>query len=279
VSDLVIRRLLVDLKTPIDRHWNGGDAFRTALFNALSFSFPAGEQFFIDSVRQGVQMLSESQRTAFEAEVHGFIGQEATHRRIHAQFNEHLLRQGLVNTWELRIRRRLRRLEGVTPRAWLGATAATEHLTAILAAHLLAPRCTALEGSEPRLLDLWHWHASEELEHRSTAFDLFRAAGGSERWRRRLFFVVSFHFTSDLLRQTVANLRCDGTLWRWSTWLSAARTLFGRDGMVRACVRPWRRYLSASFHPRQDDGSAGKRWLDDHAALAPPVAAAAATSP
>lgn len=275
MSDLVIRRLLVDLKTPIDRHWNGGDAFRTALFNALSFSFPAGEQFFIDSVRLGVQMLPADQRSAFDAEVRGFIGQEATHRRVHALFNEHLQRQGLVNAWEPRIQRRLRLLDGVTPRAWLGATAATEHLTAILAAYLLSPRCPALEGTEDRLRDLWHWHASEELEHRSTAFDLFRAAGGSEAWRRRLFFIVSLHFASDLLRQTVNNLRRDGSLWRWSTWRSGMHTLFGREGLLRACFGPWRRYLSARFHPRQDDGTVGERWLAEHAALAPPVAAPA----
>ena len=32
-----------------------GDAFLTAWFNALSMSFPVGEQFFIDSVRNGLQ--------------------------------------------------------------------------------------------------------------------------------------------------------------------------------------------------------------------------------
>ena len=218
-------------------------------------------------------MLAEPERNAFEAEVRGFIGQEATHRRIHQLFNQHLQQQGLVNAWEPRIQRRLHQLDGVTPRAWLGATAATEHLTAILATYLLSPRCPALEGTEHRLRDLWHWHASEELEHRSTAFDLFRAVGGSEVWRRRMFFIVSFHFSADLTRQTVNNLRRDGTLWRWSTWRSGAQVLFGHDGLLRACFGPWRRYLAADFHPAQDDGSAGARWLADHAALAPPVVA------
>ena len=104
--DLTVRRLLVDLEAPIERLWNGGDAFRTAWFNALSMSFPVGEQFFIDSVREGVKQLSPEQREAFAAEVAGFIGQEATHRRIHGLFNAHLERQGLVNHWEVRARRR-----------------------------------------------------------------------------------------------------------------------------------------------------------------------------
>jgi predicted metal-dependent hydrolase len=52
MTDLVVRKLLVDLTTPFAARWNGGDAFRSAFFNALSMSFPLGEQYFIDSVRQ-----------------------------------------------------------------------------------------------------------------------------------------------------------------------------------------------------------------------------------
>ena len=267
----VVRRLLVDLKAPVDRHWNGGDAFRTALLNALSFSFPAGEQFFIDAVRLGAQQLPEAERQDFDAELKAFVGQEATHRRIHALFNEQLLAQGQVNTWERRILKRRRRLEGRDARGWVGATAATEHLTAILADHLLRARSQLLAGAEPRLRDLWLWHASEELEHRSTAFDLYRRLGGSERWRRRLFTLVSLNFVVDLARQTLRNLWHDGSWWRLSTWTGAVPVLFGREGLLRACARPWWAYRSRDFHPSQADGSLGQRWLEAHQALAPPL--------
>src|SRR5687767_15193669 len=94
MTDLVVRRLLVDMEAPFARHWNGGDAFRSAFFNALSMSFPVGEQFFIDSVRNGVKSLPEEKRKPFESEVQGFVGQEATHRRIHSLFNGQLDRHG-----------------------------------------------------------------------------------------------------------------------------------------------------------------------------------------
>ncbi|MDP3086445.1 MAG: metal-dependent hydrolase [Rubrivivax sp.] len=272
MSEPVVRRLLVDLKSPFARHWNGGDAFRTAFFNALSFSFPAGEQLFIDSVKLGLQQLTPAQHERFDNEVRGFIGQEATHRRIHALFNAELERQGLINHWEPRILSRRRQLEGVDPRNWLAVTAATEHFTAILAEYLLT-RPQALDGAEPRLRDLWLWHSSEESEHRCTAFDLYRALGGNELWRRRLFRVVSFHFATDVLRQTVHNLWRDGSWKRPSTWLGGLRFLLGRDGLLRVNAGPWRRYLRADFHPSQMDGSAGQRWLAQHADLAPPVAA------
>lgn len=274
-SELVIRRLLVDLKTPLPRRWNGGDAFRSALFNALSMSFPAGEQVFIDSVRKGLARLEGPARERFEAEARGFIGQEATHRRIHQLFNEHLEKQGFVNHWEPRIHRRIRRLEkmaGQEPRAWLAVTAATEHLTAILAEHLLT-HPQQLEGAQPRLRDMWLWHSSEESEHRCTAFDLYRALGGNEKWRRRLFYMVTWHFTTDLTRQTLHNLWRDGALWRLGTWRSAWATLFGTAGLVSCHWRTWRRYLDADFHPSEGDGTMAERWLADHAELAPPVTA------
>lgn len=262
---LPVRRLLVDLRTPLPRHWNGGDAFRTALFNALSMSFPAGEQVFIDAVRAGLARLPEPQRERFAAEVAGFIGQEATHRRIHSLFNGHLADQGLVNHWEGRIQRRIRALHGQDVRAALGVTAATEHFTAILAGYLLT-HDAPLAGAEPRLRTLWLWHASEEAEHRCTAFDLYRALGGNEAWRLRMFRLISAYFATDLLRQTLHNLWRDGSLHRPSTWASAWRTLFGRGGLLRAIAGPWRAYFRADFHPGQQDDGLARRWLADHQA-------------
>jgi predicted metal-dependent hydrolase len=277
MSDIVVRRLLIDLDTPPERHWCGGDAFRTAWFNALSMSFPQGEQFFIDSVRAGVQTLPEAERLRFEPAIKGFIGQEATHRRIHALFNAHLAAQGLVNHWEARAQRRIRTLDGADVRAAVGATAATEHLTAILAEHLLSDGAP-LQGAPARWSTLWLWHASEETEHRATAFDLYRALGGNEKWRLRLFRLVTWHFLTDALRQTVNNLWRDGSLWRASTWASGWRFLLGRQGLVRAMAGPWRRYLRADFHPLQQDESRAVSWLRDNASQFEPVARPAAST-
>lgn len=272
MTQLTVRRLLVDLQTPVARHWNGGDALRTAFFNALSMSFPAGEQVFIDTLRTGLLALPPPLQAVWADEVQAFIGQEATHRRVHTLFNEHLARQGLVNHWERRIRSRAARVAAMDPRNGLAVTAATEHWTAIFADHLLA-HPQLLQGAEPRLRDLWLWHCAEESEHRSTAFDVYRALGGNEHWRQRIFRIVSWHFCADLLRQTLHNLWRDGSWWRAGTWVAAVDLLMGRHGLLRHGLAPWWRYLQAGFHPSQADGSAGQLWLLEHAALAPPVLA------
>lgn len=281
MSEPVVRRLLIDLDTPPPRHWCGGDAFRTAWFNALSMSFPVGEQFFIDSVRAGVQALPEAERARFEPTIKAFVGQEATHRRIHALFNAHLAAQGLRNHWEARALRRMKRLDGADVRQGVGATAATEHLTAILAEYLLSEP-SALAGSEPRLTTLWLWHASEETEHRAAAFDLYRALGGNESWRLRLFRLVTWYFVGDVLRQTLNNLWHDGSFWRARTWVEGWRFLLGRRGILRSLAQPWRRYRRVDFHPLQQDESSAQAWLQANTAqfevVSRPLQAAAETA-
>lgn len=257
---LTVRRLLIDLDAPVARHWCGGDAFSTALLNALSMSFPAGEQFFIDAVRAGVHALPVDRRAHWREEIKGFIGQEATHRRIHQRFNNHLARQGLVDEWTPRVVERQKLFEGTDPRHAIAVTAATEHFTAMMGEWLLA-HPEALDGAEPRLQTLWLWHSAEETEHKNAAFDLYRALDGDHAWRVRWFKRITTSFLLDVARQTVANLRRDGTLWRWGTWRSAARLLFGRAGLVRSNVGAWRDYLRVDFHPAQHESDRSARWL------------------
>jgi hypothetical protein len=272
---LTVRRLRIDLDTPLPRHW-AGDAFRTAFFNALSMSFPAGEQLFIDSLRKALAALPPAERARFEPEVRAFIGQEATHRHVHARFNAHLAQQGLRNAWERRILARRAQVEALDVRNWVAVTAATEHLTAVFAEYLLA-RPEVLAAAPERLQQLWLWHSAEEIEHRSTAFEIYRALGGGEAWRVGVFRVVLRLFLLDTLRQTLNNLWRDGSLWRPATWAAAARFLFGRDGFLSVSRPLWRLYLRPGFHPAQADGRLAQRWLADHAGLATPVAATAGT--
>jgi hypothetical protein len=270
MTDLVVRRLLIDLQPPFARDWCGGDAFATALFNALSMSFPFGEQFFIDAVRRTLESPGTALPPAQRAEIQAFIGQEATHRHLHVLFNAHLEKQGLQDGWTVRARKRLEPLAEADPRHALAITAATEHFTAMFAGWLLT-HPQSLAGAEPRLQTMWLWHCTEELEHRSTAFDLYRAVEGSHEWRVRWFRRTTTIFLGDLLRQTVANLRCEGVLWKRSTWRSGLRLLGGRDGLLRRSWTGWWRYLRPDFHPSEQDGTLSRRWLADNSERFAPV--------
>ncbi len=263
MSNLAVRKLLVDLTTPFDTRWCGGDAFKSAFFNALSMSFPVGEQFFIDSVREGAKQMDEATREKFAAEVQGFIGQEATHRRIHALFNGHLETQGFVNNIALRSANRIKANAHQNVRQQLAATAATEHFTDIFADWLLS-HPEIFDNTEPRLKTMWQWHAAEEAEHRCTAFDVYKALGGNEAWRIRIFHYVTVTFLTDVMLQTLHNLWRDGSLFKRSTWRSGYQLLFSQQGLLRSNIGHWKAYKSSRFHPVQQDDTLSQQWLQNN---------------
>ncbi len=282
MADLAVRRLLIDLESPLPRHWLDGDPFKTAFFSALSFGFPVGEDFFIRSVKRAIPLLPENERPFWQKELQGFIGQEATHRRIHSVFNEKLAAHGLVDKWTERASARMLRIEAVEPLHALAATAATEHFTAILATYLF-DHPEQLGNTEERLKTLWFWHASEETEHRASVFDLYCALGGPHErrvwWMKRITYV----FVSEALRQTISNLYHDGSLWKWKTWKVGIPYLFGKKGLFRSIYGPWRDYFSPNFHPGQHDAAKATQWLQanqsKYTLVGAPQASAAAPSP
>jgi predicted metal-dependent hydrolase len=260
MSTLTVRKLNIDLSRGFARHWMGGDVYRTAFMNALSMSFPLGEQMFIDSVRAvPFEAIADP---ALRAEVKDFIGQEASHRFVHQQYNAELARQGYDYTLEPRTRERVELIKTLPVRDQLAITCALEHYTAMLADFVLR-HPGWLEQASPEMRTLWSWHAAEESEHKAVAFDVYRAAGGS--WAKRVLWYlhVSLIFWRDTSLQTIHNLKRDRALWRWSTWRSGVQAWFGRQGLAWHLLRPGLDYLSPRFHPWQHDNRALlQTWLE-----------------
>jgi uncharacterized protein len=271
---LPIRKLQIDLSSGFGRHWFGGDAFRSAYYNALSMSFPEGEQRFIDSVQACAKLLPDEARyAALKTQMRDFCAQEATHRYMHEQYNAQLKKQGLVNAWEPRIVRRFAAAADMNPLHHLAITAGFEHYTAVLS-QILLERPQILESAEPVMRQLWMWHAMEETEHKAVAFDLYQAVSGVYKWRMRWFIFATVIFASDVLRQTMNNLWHDHTLFKPSTWWSACKFFFGRPGSLK---RPtgngviWLSaghllgYLRKDFHPWQyDNRHVASAYAQDH---------------
>ncbi|MGH8857254.1 MAG: metal-dependent hydrolase [Polaromonas sp.] len=274
-SGLTVRKLEIDLSQGFDRHWHGGDAFLSQYHNALSMSFPVGEQSFIDAVRDCARLLPHTPEHALLHEAAAqFIGQEATHRHIHGLYNAHLEKQGLVNRWQHWATARIEfaRSKGVAPRHFLAVTAAYEHLTAVLADYLLR-HDTTLDRADPKMQTLWRWHAAEETEHRAVAFDLYLALQGNHAWRIRWYLYAMLLFFLESGWQTVLNLWHDGTLFKPGTWWSAAKFFWGKNGAVWHCTGPLLAYFRRDYHPDQESHIApeqqsqalAQRWLRDNA--------------
>lgn len=243
------RHLDFDLPDPMPRHWHSGDAFKTHMFNAMSVLFPDGERFFIDSVRHYRERVEDP---ALKQQIRGFIGQEGHHSREHLVYSDRLRALGYdIDRLEGGAKRRIRfAQQKLHPSRQLAATAALEHLTAIMADGLLSnPRW--LEGADPTMARLWRWHALEETEHKAVAYDVFMLVNGKARLRRRAMVQGTFFFALDTTKGLVHMLKRDGLLWNFKVWRDGIKWLWGKDGVFRSLVGVYLDFYKKDFHPWQ----------------------------
>src|SRR5918997_4842104 len=87
-----------------DRLWHGGRVEATAIFNALSATFPKGEAFFVESVRA----FRHGAPPKLAEEIKAFTTQEVIHSREHVQFNKRAQEAGYdLSPLERRVDERL----------------------------------------------------------------------------------------------------------------------------------------------------------------------------
>lgn len=124
---MTVRHLDVDISQGFPIYWNNNDAYRSQLLNGLSFMFPVGEQFFIDSVRHFAKDVAAQGKAELAEEIKLFIGQEATHRHLHQQYNDHLVAKGYSPWVERTLARVIKHTAFFDPRTKLAITVAYEH--------------------------------------------------------------------------------------------------------------------------------------------------------
>lgn len=246
------RRKSFEIEAALATDWHGGSAFITAWFNAMSMLFPLGEKFFIDSVRHFADDIEDPKLTR---EISAFQAQEATHRRQHQRYNELLceLRGYDLERIERPERERIDwAYRELSARRRLAGTAASEHLTAILADEMLT-RKEPMAGADPAIAELWLWHGIEETEHKAVAFDVHVAVGGTIGERRRALVLNTIFFLKDTMRNLCIMLDQAGKLWSIREWATGLRYLFIKPGVLRRIVLPWLGFLRKDFHPWQRD--------------------------
>ena len=250
------RRIEFEYDESLPRHFVGGDPAMSHVVAVLSSLFPEGEDFFVESVRRYRDRITDPE---LKKQVGGFIGQEAIHGREHRTFNERLAQMGYPTRFIDRcVKYGFRGFAGrVLPKPHqLAVTAALEHYTATLAEVLLGdPEATA-HMTEPEVRSLFLWHAVEESEHKSVAFDVFQAVSGKHRIRAGVMNVTTIGFLLATTGGTLLSLLLDGHTYRHP--LRTARSV-GRlrhsPWLRKAVRRRIRDYNRRDFHPDDHDAT------------------------
>jgi uncharacterized protein len=260
-SSIPIRRPAFALSSEVPRHWLGGQPFASHFFDALSSTFPEGEAFFVRSVQHYRGSIADPELLRA---ISGFAGQEAQHRQHHARHLELLVAHYPALALRNRIMARMMHfLNRRLPRNSLAGTAGLEHLTAIMARRLLGSGGHWCEQMDPRMAPLWQWHALEESEHKSVAFDVLRHVAPSHRLRVAVQIANTIFLVLEVLDRTLYMLWKDGLLLRRAIWRDGWTFLFGPGGFLRGLGRDYRRWYARDFHPDEvDDAALIARWRD-----------------
>lgn len=238
----------------LPRHYVQGELVMSHIVAMLSGLFPEGEDFFIRSVRRYRDQVSDPE---LKAQVAGFIGQEVTHGREHRALNDRLASMGYPTRMTDRFTRYfLGGLERIVPgRFSLAVTAALEHYTATVAECLLRdPGARRLLG-ENEVRSVLLWHALEESEHKAVAFDVYRAAGGTERTRIAAMRLTNALFVPIVAALTAISLAGDRAAYHPVRLLRSLARLRHSPFLTREMGRRLAAYNRPGFHPDDVDAA------------------------
>ncbi|MDF1763947.1 MAG: metal-dependent hydrolase [Oleibacter sp.] len=246
------RKMDFDFKfEDLPRYWFGNDAFKTTLMNALSCLFLEGERLFIDAVRDNEHLVTDAK---LKQQVKHFIKQEAIHGHEHHMLSEYLDTLGYpatkVEAQERAVRLMVKKYVPAKDR--LAITCAVEHFTAMLA-HQMLTNHELTRDMDPRILEMWKWHAVEETEHKAVCFDVYEQTGGS--YLRRVLHMATITMTFMFRLSTVHAyfLWKDKQLFKWSTWKSGFNFYWKAPGLLPAIWQEYKDYYRRDFHPWEND--------------------------
>ena len=263
-----VRRMNFNFDT-VPEYWMGGNAGLTHFMTALSALFPAGEKFFIDSVR-AVRYHSMLKNNAdLQKEISAFIGQEAMHTHEHVGFNASAQKFGhdvdalerhtdtVIQTTR-KFMAKLAKPIGITQEMVdLTTTTALEHFTATIASQLLSNSHIQELMTDDTMKTMWLWHAIEENEHKAVAYDVFKGVFGKglRAYALRtsslvismviLFFIQNYFLWRLLKQDKQLNLENLRMIYRYAYSPS--------KGIIRGMGKEMLLYFNPNFHPNDFD--------------------------
>lgn len=263
-----VRRMNFDFND-VPEYWMNGSAGLTHFMTALSALFPAGEKFFIDSVRAVRYHPSIKDDEALQKEISAFIGQEAMHTQEHVNFNASAQKFGhdveaLEKFTDTAIQTAIKTfVKIVKPFGMtkdmvdLTATTALEHFTATIASQLLVNKHIQELMTDETMSTMWYWHAIEENEHKAVAFDVYEGVFGkgikayalrtsSLVFAMTLIFLIQSSFVLRLLKQDKKlNLDELSVIYKYAYSPS--------KGIITGMAKEMLAYFKPGFHPNDLD--------------------------
>ena len=240
------------LDEDIPKYWFRNDPFKTRFMDGLQIGFPDGERYFISSVRAFRDRITDPKQ---QQDVKDFTRQEGQHGIAHTLYNQRLEKQGMpIPQMLVQHKERMKQFEKrFSPEFNVALTAAFEHYTALMADAFFG-RAEVMEGTDHRIKSLFAWHAIEEMEHRSVAFNVMQKVARVGYFKRALAMIYgTWETTVVMFKQLDKLLEADGfsKRERRAMLIKNLGWLYGRKGILSAFTPQLLAYFKPGFHPEQ----------------------------
>lgn len=252
--EIVPRRVRFEFDDFDGPFYYNGNSCISAMWVAMSASFPAGEGEFIKSV-----MLFEDQITdpKLKAEVRDFAHQEAhhslQHRLVNKEFDKLGYETGKLNDFfKVKLKERE---QNWTPEKRLARTVCAEHVTAVMAHHALT-HPEHMANFPESFRNLFLWHAIEEIEHKSVAFDVYQQCVGDRKLLRQQYKIFTrFEFPFNIWMSSRFLLKQLGHKVTWKERKELWNSLYGEGGLISDMRGLYKQFMENDFHPWDHDDS------------------------
>ncbi len=254
LRDIKVRKVDFQLQNGLPIRWFKNNLITSHFVDSLHLIFPDGEKFFIRSVKAHEIYIKDPELIR---QVKAFIGQELIHGNEHKKFWENLRNNGydidkFLNfynhlSYEI-IEKNMNQLFG--QKYSLAVTVALEHYTATLAKFAFE-EMKELEGVHENMRQMLLWHASEEVEHRSVAFDVLKEVDPSYTLRIAGMVRATIALSSMTLLGFFFFIIEDIKQGRFFTIGELLEFLDHFTKLIRHLAREMISYLKTDFHPDQ----------------------------
>jgi len=190
MSDITVRKVKFEFPDELDDVLPGVDLVRETYLVAFSLAMPYLEPYLIRSLRSVADDITDPE---LSVDVREFIGQEAQHFQNHRRINDIIKGQlgpevaAELQAVEDRLDADYRRFNAEKSRRFnLVYVEGFEAMTCALAMQMVDEVSSGTRAGDGRFgpwQQLWAWHAAEEIEHRTVAFDVYDHLEGSYAYR------------------------------------------------------------------------------------------------
>lgn len=249
-SHIYPRKTNFKFSQEIPKLWFRNSSVLTHFVNGINLFISDFELFMVRVLKS---QLPTIQDPVFKQQVCGFVGQESSHSSAHAKYNQTLREQGYQFESFAKILKFVfaKVLPKLGTKLGLATIAGFEHLTSLLAEITL--KYDFFETAHPTMSELWCWHAAEELEHKTMAFDVLQSVDRSYLLRI-LGLVLGTAIVSVLTVSGMVLLALqDSHFFSWKTCADLNRLFFTEFKLIPRILNRLIVYFRPDFHPSQQE--------------------------